>query len=309
LDQDLTTVVDTGAAGDYNWLGRRTAHAAVRGDAMPKVLSREAIERYHRDGFYFPVRVLSTAEARHCRDRLEAVERVQGGPLGGPLRHKSHLLFTWLDELVRHRVILDAVEDLIGPDILAWSSSFFIKEARDPAFVSWHQDATYWGLSEPDVVTAWVALSESSVESGAMRMIPGTHHEQVAHRDTFAPGNLLSRGQEIAVEVDESKAVDVVLHAGEMSLHHVRMFHGSPANRSADRRIGFAIRYMPTRVRQVAGTGDSALLVRGVDAYAHFEPEQPPAYDLAPEALARHAEIMRRQGEILYRGTTVERFR
>lgn len=276
---------------------------------MSKLLPPESAEQYRRDGFFFPIRVLSPAEVRQYRTRLEAVEREQGGPLRGEQRHKSHLLFTWLDTLVRHPAILDVVEELIGPDILCWSSSFFIKEARDSAFVSWHQDATYWGLSEPDVVTAWVAFSESSIESGAMRMIPGTHREQVAHRDTFAPDNLLSRGQEIMVDVDEAKAVDIVLHPGEMSLHHVRMFHGSPPNRSDDRRIGYAIRYIPTRIRQVAGARDSTSLVRGVDRYGHFDPEQPPACDLAPEAMVRHAAIMKRQGEILYRGTTAERFR
>ena len=276
---------------------------------MSKTLSREAIERYRRDGFLFPVRVLSPAEAGRYRERLEAVERAQGGPLRGELRHKTHLLFTWLDELVRHPVILDAVEDVLGPNLMVWSSSFFIKEARDPAFVSWHQDATYWGLSEPDVATAWVAFTDSSIESGAQRMIPGTHHEQVRHRDTFAPQNLLSRGQEIEVEVDEARAVDIVLAPGEMSLHHVRIFHGSPPNRSGDRRIGFAIRYVPTYVRQIAGARDSALLVRGVDEYGHFQPEQPPEADLAPAAVAQHATIMKRQGEILYRGTAGERFR
>jgi ectoine hydroxylase-related dioxygenase (phytanoyl-CoA dioxygenase family) len=276
---------------------------------MSKLLSPEDVAQYRRDGFFFPIRVLSPEQAQEYRSRLEAVEREQGGPLRGELRHKSHLLFTWLDALVRHPTLLDAVEDLLGPDLLCWSSSFFIKEARDPAFVSWHQDATYWGLSEPDVVTAWVAFTESSVESGAMRMVPGTHHEQMAHRDTFAPDNLLSRGQEIMVEVEEAKAVDIVLHPGEISLHHVRMFHGSPPNRSDDRRIGYAIRYIPTRIRQAAGPRDSALLVRGVDEYRHFDLEQPPARDLEPEALARHAAIMKRQGEILYRGTTAERFR
>jgi ectoine hydroxylase-related dioxygenase (phytanoyl-CoA dioxygenase family) len=175
--------------------------------------------------------------------------------------------------------------------------------------VSWHQDSTYWGLSEPDVLTAWVAFSESSIESGAMRMVPGTHTEQVPHRDTFAPDNLLSRGQEVMVEVDEARAVDVVLHPGEMSLHHVRMFHGSPPNRSADRRIGYAIRYIPTHVRQVAGPRDTATLVRGVDEYHHFDHETSPAADLDPAARARHAAIMQRQGELLYRGTTAERFR
>jgi ectoine hydroxylase-related dioxygenase (phytanoyl-CoA dioxygenase family) len=142
-----------------------------------------------------------------------------------------------------------------------------------------------------------------------MRMVPGTHREQVAHRDTFVPDNLLSRGQEIMVDVDEAKAVDIVLRPGEMSLHHVRMFHGSPPNRSDDRRIGYAVRYIPTRIRQVAGERDSASLVRGVDRYGHFDPEQPPAFDLSPEAVARHAAIMKQQGEILYRGTAVERYR
>jgi len=142
-----------------------------------------------------------------------------------------------------------------------------------------------------------------------MRMVPGTHTEQVAHRDTFARDHLLSRGQEIAVEVDESRAVDVVLHPGEMSLHHVRMFHGSPPNRSADRRIGYAIRYVPTYVRQISPVRDSATLVRGVDEYGHFDLEEPPAADLDPAARERHAAIMRRSGEILYRGTGVERFR
>jgi Phytanoyl-CoA dioxygenase (PhyH) len=277
---------------------------------VPKRLSPAAVERYHRDGFYFPVRVLSTDEARECRGRLEVFEATQQrGALGGELRHKPHLIFTWLDTLVRHPVILDTVEDILGPNLLVWSSSFFVKEPRDAAYVSWHQDATYWGLSEPDVVTAWVAITDSTVESGAMRMIPGTHREQVPHRDTFAPHNLLSRGQEIAVEVDEAQAVDVVLRAGEMSLHHVRMFHGSLPNRSDDRRVGFAIRYVPTHVRQGAGEGDSAMLVRGVDEFGHFEPERRPTADASPEAFAYHAAIMERSARILYRGTGIERFK
>jgi len=272
-------------------------------------LASSAVERYHRDGFLFPIPVVSPAEALGLRRRLEAVEAEHGGALRGEIRHKPHLLFTWLCDLVRHPAILDAVEDVLGPNLLAWSTSFFIKEARDPAYVSWHQDATYWGFSSPDVLTAWVAFTDATVENGAMRMVPGSHAEQLEHRDTFAPHNLLSRGQEIAVEVDEARGVDILLRAGEMSLHHVRMVHGSPANRSDDRRVGFAIRYIPTCVRQIAGEGDSALLVRGVDDYRHFAPEQAPAADLAPEARAHHAEVVARSAKILYRGTGVERFR
>ena len=272
-------------------------------------LASAAVEQYRRDGFYFPVRVMSPGEALVMRRRLEAVESDHGGRLGGELRHKPHLLFTWLADLVCHPAILDAVEDVLGPNLLVWSTSFFIKEARDPAYVSWHQDATYWGLSAPDILTAWVAFTDATVENGAMRMVPGSHDEQLAHRDTFAPNNLLSRGQEIAVEVDEARGVDILLRAGEMSLHHVRMVHGSPANRSDDRRVGFAIRYIPTYVRQIAGDGDSAMLVRGVDEHHHFTPECPPASDLAPEARAHHAAVVAQSAKILYRGTGVERFR
>jgi ectoine hydroxylase-related dioxygenase (phytanoyl-CoA dioxygenase family) len=277
--------------------------------SVTRLLSASAVERYRRDGFYFPIRVLAPDGALDYRRRLEAVEAAHGGRLDAELRQKPHLLFTWLADLVRYPAILDAVEDVLGPNLLVWSTSFFIKEAHDPAFVSWHQDATYWGLSEPDVVTAWVAFTETTAANGAMRMVPGSHGEQLAHRDTFAAHNLLSRGQEIAVEVDEARGVDILLRAGEMSLHHVRMVHGSPANRSDDRRIGFAIRYIPTHVKQVAGGEDGAMLVRGVDEYHHFVAERRPAADLAPEARAHHAESIARSAKILYRGTGVERFR
>ena len=270
---------------------------------MGKSLAPEAIAQYARDGYYCPVPVLSPAEARRYRERLEQVERDLGGPLRGVYRIKPHLLLAWLADLVRHPAVLDAVEDVIGPDILCWNASFFTKEAMSPGFVSWHQDATYWGLSEPDVVTAWVAFTESTLANGNMRVVPGSHRTAVPHADTFHPDNLLSRGQEITVDVDESAAADIVLHPGEMSLHHVLIVHGSGANPSDDRRIGFAIRYIPTRVRQLAGPRDSATLVRGEDAFGHFELEPRPAADLDPAMLTLHAEISDRQAKILYRGT------
>ena len=193
-------------------------------------LPEAAVAHYREHGYYAPIRVMPVAEAERLRLCLEAHETAHG-VLKGAMRHKSHLLFTWLDGLIRHPAILDAVEGVIGPDILCWSSTFFIKEARDPGFVSWHQDSTYWGLDPADIVTAWVALSESTAENGAMRVIPDTQKlEQVAHRDTFAANNLLTRGQEIAVDVDGSTAVMLSLEPGEMSLHHVRLIHGSDPN-------------------------------------------------------------------------------
>ena len=275
---------------------------------MGKSLSAAAVEQYAREGFYFPVPVLSVEEAQCHREKLERVERDLGGPLRGVYRIKPHLLFTWLADLVRHPAILDAVEDVLGPDLLCWNSSFFTKEAQSRGFVSWHQDATYWGLSEPDVVTAWVAFTESTAANGNMRVMPGSHRTQVPHVDTFHPDNLLSRGQEISVDVDESQAADIILRPGEMSLHHVLMVHGSGANPSLDRRIGFAIRYVPTRVRQTAGPRDSATLVRGTDAFGHFDLEPRPETDLDPDMLAIHSEISDRQARILYRGTARTKF-
>jgi non-heme Fe2+,alpha-ketoglutarate-dependent halogenase len=273
-----------------------------------KKLTPAAVEQFSREGYYSPVRALPAAEALEVRRKLEAHEARSGGPLKGSLRHKPHLLFPWLSGLVHHPQVLDAIEDLLGPNLLCWTSSFFIKEARDPAFVSWHQDSTYWGLSSADVVTAWIALSPSTLESGAMRVAPGTHSDQVAHRDTFDNRNLLTRGQEVMVDIDSSNAVDLVLEPGEMSLHHVRLIHGSEPNRAADRRIGYAIRYIPTSVRQTVGPRDSATLVRGVDEFHHFDHEPAPESELSPAAMALHKEITERQAKVLYQGTPIQTY-
>ena len=146
-------------------------------------LPPEAVNFYEEHGYYAPIRVLSPQQAAGLQAKLEAYEAGQATVDGG-LRNKSHLLFTWLDELIRNDNILDAVENVLGPNILCWGSSFFIKEARSPAFVSWHQDSTYWGLDPADIVTAWVAISESVLANGAMRVIPGTHKRNSSRTTT-----------------------------------------------------------------------------------------------------------------------------
>ncbi|MEP7070165.1 MAG: phytanoyl-CoA dioxygenase family protein, partial [Usitatibacter sp.] len=277
-------------------------------NTMAKVLTQAQIDAFWRDGCAFPIRVMTEGDATAIRNRLEAFENGSGGPLKGALRHKSHLLFTWLADLVRDNHIVDAIEDLYGANLFCWTTNFFIKEANNPAFVSWHQDSTYWGLDRPDVVTAWVALTPSNMSNGAMGFIPGTHKkDQLPHRDTFAKNNLLTRGQEIAVAVNEGDAVTIELAPGEMSLHHVRLVHGSPPNPSSDRRIGFAIRYIPTSVKQVAGE-DSATLVRGVDNEHNFEHEPRPSRDMDPAFLELHRKIAERNAQILYRGTEVKSY-
>jgi Phytanoyl-CoA dioxygenase (PhyH) len=266
-------------------------------------LAEDAAHRYHRDGYLSPISVFSPEEARGYRAKLEAIEASGRLPVGA-LRSKCHLLLTWVDEIVRHPKVLDAVEGIIGPNILVWGTSFFIKEPRNKSFVSWHQDLTYWGLEPPDIVTAWIALSSSTRENGAMRVLPASHTMEVLpHADTFAADNLLSRGQEIRVDVDERKAVALELEPGQMSLHHVKLIHGSEPNPSPHRRIGLAVRYIPTHVRQTAGMVDSAVLVRGVDSFGYFHPEERPGADLSPSAVAHHAEVTSAASRILMRAT------
>ncbi|MEJ0069911.1 MAG: phytanoyl-CoA dioxygenase family protein [Pseudomonadota bacterium] len=275
---------------------------------MPKLLTDAQIAQFQAAGYVSPIRVMSEDAANQIRERLEEFETRTGAPLRGDIRHKAHLLFPWLADLVRTERILDAVEDLYGADLLCWTTNFFIKEARNPAFVSWHQDSTYWGLSAPDVVTAWVALTPSNLANGAMAVLPGSHQQdQIPHRDTFDKHNLLTRGQEVAVEVDPAQSVALEMRPGEMSLHHVRLVHGSPANPSDGRRIGFAIRYIPTRVYQLEGE-DSATLVRGTDRFRRFEHEPRPTAELAPEFVALHKRITERNAQILYRGTDVKSY-
>lgn len=276
---------------------------------MPKALSGSAVDAYRRDGYYFPVPVLTAAEVAHYRGCLEKHEAKTGAPLQGNWRHKAHLLFTWVDELVHHPKIVDAAEDVLGPDLLCWTTNFFIKEANSPGFVSWHQDAFYWGLSKDDVMTAWVALSPANLESGCMKFVPGSQtQDHIEHVDTFHKDNLLSRGQEIAVKVDGEKTVNCILNPGEMSLHHVKTVHGSEPNRSNDRRIGLAIRYIPTDLKQLK-VRDSATLVRGVDRFGNFDLEPRPKRDLDEAAMAAHANAVERQVKALYSGTDKQAFR
>jgi len=270
---------------------------------MPKLLDESQVAAFHHDGFVSPVPVLNQADAAAYRRRFEDYERAHDGWYTLSKGQKIHLLQTWVAELVRNVSVLDAVEDVLGPDVMCWGTSLFVKDARDPHYVSWHQDSTYWGLDKPDVVTAWVALSPATRESGCMKMMPGSHtREQIPHRDTLAEHNLLTRGQEIAVEVDDSRAAYIELAPGEISLHNVRTVHASEPNRSDERRIGVAMRYIAPHVRQLNGERDSAMLVRGEDRFGNFVHEKAPRRDMDADALAEHARIMQLRQDILYDG-------
>ena len=269
---------------------------------MLKLLSESAIAQYNRDGYYFPVRILDEEQIVANRTLLENFEASQGKPIGGAQRSKSHLLFTWVDNLMRHSKILDGVEDLIGPDILCWNTFFWVKEVGSETFVSWHQDLRYWGLDTNDLVTVWLALSPATLESGCMRVLPGSHrHDLLPHKDEYEPDNLLTRGQEIAVQVDEAKTVAMPLQPGEISLHNVRSAHASGPNRSTDRRIGLSLHYMPTHTKQIVGEWDSAALVRGEDRFGHFALTPRPAEDMDAAAILFHEKATNAVRNVLFK--------
>ncbi len=270
------------------------------------VLSVSEVSQFDVEGYVSPIPVLSVPEAKGLRRALEAVEATQGGALYPEQRSKSFLLFKWLNDLVRDPRILDPVEQLIGPDILLWNTIFWIKEAGARNFVSWHQDTKYWGLSSDRVATAWLALSSASVEAGCMRVMPGTHRGEVlAHEDRYHADNMLTRGQEICLDLDEAKAVFMPLKAGQMSIHNYRLAHASGPNGSDDRRIGISMHFMPPETRQIIGDWDCALLVRGSDPYGHFEVPPVPARDFDPPAVAFHKKAAKAISDVLYAGAAV----
>ena len=262
---------------------------------MPKLLTDAQIERYETDGFCFPVPVLEASEVRELRAGLEAWERTQGHPIDWPEKSKSYLLFDWADRLVHHPKVLDAVEDIIGPDILAYHSTLFVKEARQPAYVRWHQDSTYFYLQPHSHITAWVALSDASIEAGCMRAIPGSHRGPLyEHDDKPEPMNLIKRGQGISGHFSGADGVLMPVATGEMSLHHTDLVHASGANNADDRRIGYAISYIPASVRPLGSPQPSALLVRGQDRERHFLPEERLKSAFSAQARALHAEALAR---------------
>jgi ectoine hydroxylase-related dioxygenase (phytanoyl-CoA dioxygenase family) len=269
------------------------------------IATADVAAAYARDGFVFPVDAVSAAEAQAIRADLEAAEaELADDPTRlGLLRSYPDRLLPSFDRLIRTPALVAAAQSILGPDLMVWSGGLFIKEANAPSIVSWHQDLTYWGLDDMDEVTAWVALSPSNTESGCMRFIPGSHTKRlVRHVDTFAQDNLLTRGQTIAEAVDDKAGVDIVLGTGQASLHHGHLFHSSGPNRTGDRRIGAAIRYIKPSMRQRSGDRALVALVSGHDTHGHFTVAGPPRGRLSDDdfALCRaDAEIKRR---VLYEG-------
>jgi len=262
---------------------------------MTASLTPSRVEQYQRDGFLFPVDCLTPEEVSYFRGRLQAFEREQGDSLGklpDLVRAKTHLLFTWMDELVRHPKVLDAVESLIGPNILIYHLTSWLKEPNEPSHVSWHQDGTYFGLEPYTQVTAWIALTDATPEMGCVKVIPGSHViGQRPHKDTFSPGNLLSRGQTIDYQLDYTQYQMMPLRAGQISLHHTHIVHSSEPNRTNQRRVGIGqVGHDEPPVEQIRGRG------RG-DLFVHVQVDTPTDLDdgqrelLASLAVARGEDL------------------
>jgi hypothetical protein len=266
---------------------------------------------YAKDGHYFPYQVISEREAAALLDDLEAAEAQLAGDRTklSMVRSFPAQLLPSFANLVRHPRLIDAVSQILGPDLLVWGSGLFIKEPSSKSFVSWHQDLNYWGLDGDREVTAWVALTPATVENGCMRFVAGSHRAVVPHVDSFAPDNLLTRGQEIAVEVDETSAVDVVLRAGEASFHHGHMFHASGPNATLSRRVGAALRYIAPSMKQLSGDKLLVSHVSGADEYGHFDVAPAPTGRLRDEDFERVRRNMEIKRGILYRGVNSDRVR
>lgn len=258
---------------------------------MPIVLTEQQIAFYRKNGYLVPFDGVEASEAAAMCDDLNAFEREEG-MLASEIIVKGHLCFRRSYEFSRHPKILDVVEDLIGPNIYALSSRFWMKPGRDGSFVSWHQDSAYFGLEPNELVTVWLALTASTPGNGCVRVIPGTHEGPAyEHKETYDEKNLLARGQTIET-IDDSNAVDLTLKAGQFSCHHERIVHGSAGNNTDTMRIGVGIFYFPAHVRSTIGRR-SASLVRGFDEHGHWDADPVPTTDRDPEVY----ELVRAAGE------------
>ena len=246
---------------------------------------------YERDGYVGGVPVLSSAEAAHHRAALTSAE-ARFGSLH--YRSKAHTILTSPYQLATLAHVLDMVEAMIGPNILLYNATYIIKEPQTPSFVSWHQDLTYWGLSHDDQVTMWLALSPATAQSGCMKMIPGSHkHGRFDHQQTTDQDNVLLQGQTVT-NAPEERAKLCPLAPGEASFHHGWTLHSSQANESDDRRIGLNVQFLAPHVRQTKHNLDTAMLVRGVDAYQHFDTDKAAQRDLDPADVAHQKALEER---------------
>lgn len=266
-----------------------------------KALTQEQVSSYRYNGFLFPIPALAPDEIADCLAGVARLERELGSPVAdADVKWRSHAYAhsPWFNKLIRHLRILDAVEDVIGPNILVWTSTFFIKEPHSPTFAAWHQDGTYFGLQPKEQVCAWVALTDASREAGCMEHLSSRGAPRQYHHAALGLANSINRaGQTIVEPFDDSNPCAMALRPGEFSLHHELSVHRSAPNNASHRRVGIGLNYVPTHARVDGPVRCCAMLVRGEDTYGHFDLIDPPAAERDPAALALHQRVSDRYRE------------
>jgi non-haem Fe2+, alpha-ketoglutarate-dependent halogenase len=262
------------------------------GKEVHHLLTPQQVEAYERDGFLFPLPVFTDQEAADWAVEIARLptSELQQHPV--PWRQKSYLFLPMLDRLMRDERLTGPVASILGEDLLVLGADLFVKAPSSAKHITWHQDVNYWSVEPLKVLTAWIAFTPATSENGCMRYAPGAHRRRLRHVERKTDDNMLTKGQEIAVEIDDADAVEVVLTPGEVALHDGLAPHASGPNRSAMARIGFAVRYVATHVRQTSGPAISARLARGVDRFGHFALEEGPDATLSPAALAAHVRAL-----------------
>lgn len=259
---------------------------------MLKKLNATQVRDYRANGYLYPLDGLTVAEVARYREELRITEAHLGGSLMAidkKFRGNLHFMCRWVDELARTPAILDAVEDLLGPDILLYTSRFFIKEPRSEGIAAWHQDSTYFGLQPHDHVTAWVALCDVTEETGPVEFAVGSHiRGQLQQKSGLIKNSVNTAGQIIVEWFDQTQIERAILKPGQFSFHHTCVVHQSQPNRSDERRIGLALSYIQTRTRYVGKRRMPACLLRGRDEHGHFDLQPRPKVDFGEIEMQRH---------------------
>jgi hypothetical protein len=260
-----------------------------------KALTKAQVDSFHYDGFLFPIPALTPDEVSTCLAGLHRLESDLGSPVAdADVKWRSHAYAhsPWFNDLIRHPRILDAIEDVIGPNILVWTSTFFIKEPHSPTYAAWHQDGAYFGLEPREQVCAWVALTDATREAGCMEQLSSRGLPREYHHAALGLANSINRaGQTIVDDFDHSNPTAMALPAGSFSLHHEFAVHRSAPNNASHRRVGIGLNYMPTHVRVEGPVRCCAMLVRGEDTYGHFDLIDPPTAERDAAALAVHQQV------------------
>jgi ectoine hydroxylase-related dioxygenase (phytanoyl-CoA dioxygenase family) len=256
-------------------------------------LSAEQIGQWRQDGFLSPFSFLEADELEACQDGVQRFETRLGGPINGvpemKWRTMPYLILPWAAKLARDPRILDVVEDLLGPDLLIYTSTFFIKEPHSPTIAAWHQDSTYYGLEPKEEVTVWVALSEANEAAGCMESLSFQGQPRQLRHASRVVQHSVNRASQVIIEpLDEGTPVAMPLTPGSFSMHHGLCPHRSGPNSANHRRIGLGLNYIPTHVRPAGSVKTAAMLVRGVDRHGHFERVESPKAELDAEGVATH---------------------